>query len=133
MATGTAALNAGNTAIGVAAANVASLNDVTGEEAPLVVALGFIPNCTAIAAGATVTAQIVRNDTGAVIGSGTLTNSGAGVAAQGPLEVVAVVPRGTGIAAGISLQVLGSAAAGNAVGTAAAPCVLAVLGFETMG
>jgi hypothetical protein len=89
------------------------------------VAIGCFPSFTALAAAETVTAQIIRLDTGAVIGSSTFTNSGAGASSGGPIVVIAPIP--AGMAGGIALQVLGSVATGNVIGSATAPMTLTTL------
>lgn len=88
-------------------------------------AVGVIPSFTALAAAETVTATIIRLDTGAIIGSSTFTNSGAGASGGGPLVVVAPIP--AGMAGGIALQIVGSVATGNVIGTATAPITLTTL------
>ena len=115
--------NNGSTALAVAATTLAEIAEV--QAGPGACAIGLVPSLTALAAAETVTLQIIRNDTGAVIGSSTTANSGAGASPGAPITVIAPIP--AGIAGGISLQVLASAATGNAVGSATAPIVLLVL------
>lgn len=86
------------------------------------IAIGILPAFTALAAAETVTATIVRTDTGAIIGSSTFTNSGAGASTGGPLVVIAPLP--VGLAGPIALQIIGSVATGAATGTATAPISL---------
>ena len=115
--------NPASTAIATTATNLVEISEVNS--GPGAVAIGIIPNTTALAAAETVTAQIIRNDTGAVIGSSTIQNNGTGAGQGGPIVVVAPIPVGMGSA--ISLQVLGSVATGNAVGAATAPVTLVSL------
>lgn len=121
------AQNPGNTAVGVAAATVCDVENINGSDAPTVLVVGSIPQVTAVPTLATVTAQLVRSDTGAVIASATATNGAASAQPVGPLTVVGVLPD---TARGVKLLVLASAAAGNAVGTVAAPCQLVALGVS---
>jgi hypothetical protein len=114
------ATNPASTAIAATATNLAELAEVN--PGPGSVAIGIIPNTTALAAAETVTAQIIRLDTAAVIGSTTIQNNGAGAGQGGAIVVFAPIP--VGMAGGIGLQVLGSVATGNAVGSATAPVVL---------
>lgn len=108
----------GNTNLAVAATNLAELGDVD----PGGMAEGFVPSLAALAAAETVTLQIIRNDTGAVLGSAQFTNSGAGASTGGPMIVKAPIPQG--FSGSISLQILASVATGNTVATANAPVTL---------
>lgn len=109
---------AAGAAITAAAVNVAELGNVNG---PALVRC-HIPSLTALAAAEVVTLNIVRLDTGAVIGSGVVTNSGAGASGAGPLIAEAYVPAGQGYA--VAAQIIGSVATGNWVATANAPVVM---------
>ncbi len=115
--------NPASVAIAAAAVNLAEIADVAG--GPNAVAIGIVPNLTALAAAETVTLQIIRNDTGAVIGNCVVTNPGAGASTMGPAVVIAPIP--AGMAGAITLQSVGSVATGNTVGSATAPIVLMVL------
>jgi hypothetical protein len=112
---------AAGAAITGAAVSIAELGEING---PALIRC-HIPSLTALAAGETVTLNIVRLDTGAVIGSGVFTNSGAGASAGGPLIAEAYVPQGAGYA--VAAQIIGSVATGNWVATALAPVVMSQL------
>lgn len=101
-------------------ANVASLADTPAGG----VAFALIPSCTDVDAGESVTGQIIRTDTGDVIGATTVFNVGADPATIGPLAVVAPIPHG---ASAIALQVFGSSAAGDATGDPSAPTTLVTI------
>lgn len=89
------------------------------------VAIGCFPSFTALAAAETVTASIIRLDTGAVLGTSVFTNSGAGASPGGPLIVIAPIP--AGMAGGIALALTGSVATGNAIASATSPITLTTL------
>lgn len=115
------ATNPASTALAIGATNLIEMAEVS----PGGLAIGHIPNTTALAAAETVTAQIIRLDTAAVIGSSTIQNNGSGAGQGGPIVVSAPIP--VGFAGAIALQVLASVATGNAVGTATAPVTLTSL------
>lgn len=112
---------AAGAALTIAAASIAEFGDLQG---PCLLR-GTVPSLSAIAAAETVTLQWIRNDTGAVIGSSTFTNSGAGASTGGPLIAEAFVPAGAAFMAA-SLQILASSATGNWVASATAPVVASV-------
>lgn len=116
-----AVTNTGATALTTVAATIAEL---VGPGSPGTLIIGSIPSVTGISSADTVTANIVRLDTGAVIGAATF-GPGTAAAAEGGIVVVAVAPVGN--AGGFALQALTSAATASAVGSATAPCILATL------
>lgn len=85
----------------------------------------FSPQCTGVATTASVTVNLIRADTGAIIGSTTVTNSGAGASAVGPIYVEAIVPAGN--AGTIEVSAVMSSGTGTLAGTATAPCVTTVI------
>jgi hypothetical protein len=110
----------GGTALAVAAATALETDVQAGGG----VAIGIFPGFAGVGTGQTVTAQIVRTDTGAVIGT-SVGNAGAAGAANGPLVVIAPIP--AGMAGGIALQFLSSAAVGTISASAAQPVTLITL------
>lgn len=98
-------------------------------QAPLNLAIGFVSQCTGVAAGAAVTCNLVRNDTTAVIGSAVVTNNGAGAGAVGGVDPMAIVPAGVTPGAGVTMQAATSSGTATAVGSATAPITLAILGI----
>ena len=79
-----------------------------------------IPEITGVAAGATVTVQLIRTDTNAVIGNGVAQNTGAGSGAVGPINFDAVVPQ---LPTGATVQVQAAVSSGTATcqGSATSP------------
>ena len=98
-------------------------------QAPLQLALGFVSQVTGVAAGAGITANIVRNDTSAIIGAAVVTNNGAGAGAVGGVDPLAVVPAGVTPGGGILLQAAASSGTATAVGSATAPISLVCVGI----
>lgn len=111
----------GNVSLTTAAAIVGEI----GGASPGSLVRAFFPNITGIATTDSVTVAILRTDTGAQIGSATITNSGAGTSAVGPVVVEAAVPAGN--AGGFEVTAATSASTGTAVASATAPIVISVL------
>ena len=99
-----------------------------GGQAPLLLAIGFISQCTGVAAGANITANIVRNDTSVVIGAAVVTNNGTASGAVGGVDPIAIVPAGIPPGSGITMQAAASSGTATAVGSATAPISLVLLG-----
>lgn len=117
------ATNTAGAALTTAASTVISMGDV--QAGPGAVAVGTLPYVTGVAAAAIVTAQIIRNDTGAVIGSSQAQNTGAGAGQVGPIVVVAPIPAGIG--GSLSLQALVGSGTANMAGSATTPATLLAL------
>lgn len=108
-----------NVALTTAAAQLASI----GGAAPGKLAIGYVPEVTAVAAGDSVTVSILQGAT--VLGTAVATNSGAGAAAVGPIVVMAPIPADS--PAVITLSALTSASTGTAAASATSPIMLALL------
>ncbi len=115
----TAVNTTASTAITGASVNYIEMDGGGGQPG---LAIGIVPQLSALAAAETVTVTIIRLDTGAVIGTSVFTNSGAGASTGGPVVVIAPIP--AGMAGGLALAVQGSVATGNVLGSATAPISL---------
>lgn len=99
-------------------------------DSPLVLALAYIPTITTITATSTLTFNINRTDTPAVIGGCTMLAPTAGTANFAPVTMMAIVPFGIPAANGISVS--GAATSGSPVptGSATQPMILALVGLS---
>lgn len=118
----------GNTALTTTVATILGPM-LSTEQMPLELAIAFVSNTTGVAAGASVTYDLFRNDTNAVFAAEVCTNTGAGAAAAGGATILAVVP--SGIPAGNGVLFRGTASSGTATAAASAtnPALLAFLGL----
>jgi hypothetical protein len=98
-------------------------------QSPLVLAITQIPTITTVTAASTVTLNINRTDTPAVIGGSPIL-AATGQTALGPITLITVVP--FGIPAGSGISVSGAASSGSPVptGSATQPMILAMLGLS---
>lgn len=116
-----------NVSLTTAQATLVSL--LGGGQAPLNLAIGFVAQVTGVAAGASVTCNIVRNDTSAVIGAAVITNNGAGSGNVGGVDPIAIVPAAVPPGSGILMQAAVSSSTGTAVGSATQPITLCQIGI----
>lgn len=106
------------------------IGPVTGiPESPLVLGVHFAPTVTGATAAATLTFNMRRTDTSAVIASQSFLTATADTNPRGPF-IVGVVPFGIPAANGIDVQGSASAGAGTLTASATAPLILAALGFN---
>lgn len=98
-------------------------------QAPLVLGLHFAPTVTGATAAATLTFNMRRTDTPAVIGSQSWLTATADTNPRGPF-IATVVPFGIPAASGIDVQGSASAGAGTLTASATAPLILAALGLQ---
>lgn len=102
---------------------------LSSPDAPLVLALAYIPSITTVTAASTITLNINRTDTPAVIGGSSFLAATAGTANQAPITMMAIVPFGIPAANGVSVS--GAASTGSPVptGSATQPMILALVGL----
>jgi hypothetical protein len=96
---------------------------------PLVLCFAYIPTITTVTATSTLTFNINRTDTPAVIGGGVVLAPTGGTKA-GPLTLMAVVPFGIPAGSGISVSGSDSSATAIPTGSATQPMILALLGLS---
>jgi hypothetical protein len=117
-----------NVALGAGGATIASSPVPTaagqGINGVAAIARVHIPQISGIPGTGTCTIQILRGDTGAVIGQGTLTNPSGSSSTMGPGVAVAIIPPGVNTVSVFASN--SSGAGGMAVASAAAPILLEI-------
>lgn len=98
-------------------------------EAPLVLGIHQAPTVTGATAAATLTFNLRRTDTPAVIASQSFLTATADTNPRGPF-IVGVVPFGIPAGSGVDVQGSASAGAGTLTASATAPLILAILGLQ---
>lgn len=97
-------------------------------QSPLIIALHHLPQIAGTTAAATITLQMRRTDTPAVIANA-VHLCATGDTNPGPFTIVGIVPAGIPAGSGVDVQGAASAGAGTPTASATAPITLAVLGL----
>ena len=122
-------LNVTTSPAALGAAQATYIGPVLGiPQAPLVLAFHHLPQIAGTTATATVTLQMRRTDTPAVIANA-VHLCGTADTNPGPFDIIGVVPTGIPAGSGVDVQGAASAGAGTPTASATAPITLAVVGL----
>ena len=122
-------LNITASAAALTSSQVTYIGPVLGiPQAPLILALHHLPQIAGTTATATITLQMRRTDTPAVIANA-VHLCGTADTNPGPFDIIGIVPAGVPAGSGVDVQGAASSGAGTPTASATAPITLAVVGL----